>query len=238
MVFLGVVLLLVAGLAWTIFGRAPTEVSGHSILLAPDGLYEVGVEVEGVVQEVLAERGRVMEEGVPIARVRGNDGQMIDVKAPIRGVVVSLFVRRGSYTRAGTAVATMEPPGTDLLGVVFVPAEEGKVIKPGMRVFVSPSTAPAAQYGSMVGSVFNVSELPVTSERLRSYLGDNDDLADFLTGEGPVLEIVVELEEEDSTPTGYKWTSGSGPDFTISRATLGTASIVVSEQSPASQIFG
>jgi multidrug efflux pump subunit AcrA (membrane-fusion protein) len=238
MAFLGVVLLIVAGAAWAILGRAPTEVRGRSILIAPEGLYDVANEVDGVVQKIMAQRGRVMKEGEVIASIRRGDGDVIEVKAPIEGVVVSLFLRAGTYARAGTTVATMEPPGTDLLGVVYVPAQDGKVVQRGMPVYLSPSTAPSAQYGSMVGSVFNVSELPVTSERLRFYLGDNQDLFDFLTGEGPVLEVVVELKRDESTPSGYRWTSGSGPDFTISRATLGTASIVVSEQSPASQLFG
>ena len=47
MVFVGVVVLLAAALVWAIFGSAPTEVKGQSMLLPPHGLYEVGVETEG-----------------------------------------------------------------------------------------------------------------------------------------------------------------------------------------------
>jgi hypothetical protein len=238
MVFLGVIVLFAAALGWAVFGRAPTEVRGQSMLLPPDGLYEVGVETEGFVQDLLVRSGDEVREGQPLARLRQPDGQVVEVKAPVAGEVAALLVKPGTYSTVGTPVATLVAEGSELIGVVYVPAQQGKVVQDGMRVFVSPSTAPAAQYGSILGTVRYVSSLPATSERIRLNLGDNSDLVDYLTGGQPVLEIAVELEHDPSTPSGYKWSSGSGPPFPISAATLGTASIVVSERSPASQIFG
>lgn len=238
MVFVGVILLLVSALVWSVFGSAPTEVRGQSMLLPPDGLYEVGIETEGFVQELLVRPGDHVEQGAPLARLREPDGTIVEVDAPVRGDVATLLIKAGTYSRIGTPVATLVAEETELISVVYVPAEEGKVVREGMRVFVSPSTAPAAQYGSILGTVGYVSALPASRDRIRLNLGDNSDLVDYLTGGEPVLEIAVALEYDDSTASGYKWSSGSGPPFKVSTATLGTAAIVVSEKSPASQIFG
>ena len=166
------------------------------------------------------------------------DGQVADIEAPVTGDVATILVKPGTYSAVGTSVFTLVEDGDELIAVVYVPAQEGKVVRNGMRVFVSPSTAPAAQFGSILGIVGSVSTLPASSARIRLNLGDNDDLVDYLTGGDPVLEIAVALELDPSTPSGYRWSSGSGPPFTISTATLGTATIVIDEGSPASQIFG
>jgi multidrug efflux pump subunit AcrA (membrane-fusion protein) len=237
MVFLGVIVLLGAALVWAIFGSAPTEVRGQSMLLPPHGLYEVGIETEGFVTDLLVETGEHVEEGQALARLRQRDGGIVDIEAPVTGDVATILVKPGTYSAVGTPVFTLVEDGDVLIAVVYVPAQEGKVVRDGMRVFVSPSTAPAAQYGSILGTVGSVSTLPATPARIRLNLGDNSDLVDFLTGGEPVLEIAVELERDPSTPSGYKWSSGSGPPFEISTATLGTAAIVVDEGSPASQIF-
>ena len=238
MVFLGVIVLLGAALVWALFGSAPTEVRGQSMLLPPHGLYEVGVETEGFVTDLLVETGDHVEEGQALARLRQRDGQIVDIEAPVTGDVATILVKPGTYNAVGTPVFTLVAEGDELIAVVYVPAQEGKVVRNGMRVFVSPSTAPAAQYGSMLGTVGSVSTLPASPARIRLNLGDNSDLVDFLTGGEPVLEIAVALELDPSTPSGYRWSSGSGPPFTIATATLGTAAIVVAEGSPASQIFG
>lgn len=238
MVLVGVALLLAAGLVWSILGEAPTEVHGQSIMLPPEGLYDVGVGVEGYVQELLVTPGDVVSEGQTLARIRQSNGQVTDVKAAVAGTVVSLLVKRGTFSRAGDPVATLEPKGTDLIGVMYVPAASGKAVHEGMRAYLSPSTAPAAQYGSIIGTVRYVSRLPATSERLRVNLGDNRELIDFLTGGEPVLELAIELEADPSTVSGYRWTSGAGPPFAITSATLGTGSVVVSEKNLASRLFG
>ena len=238
MVFVGVIVLLGVALVWAVLGTAPTEVRGQSMLLPPHGLYEVGVETEGFVTELLVQTGDHVEEGQALARLRQRDGQVADIEAPVTGDVATILVKPGTYSAVGTPVFTLVEDGDELIAVVYVPAQEGKVVRNGMRVFVSPSTAPAAQYGSILGIVGSVSTLPASPARIRLNLGDNDDLVDFLTGGDPVLEIAVALELDPSTPSGYRWSSGSGPPFTISTATLGTATIVIDEGSPASQIFG
>jgi HlyD family secretion protein len=208
------------------------------MLLPPNGLYEVGVDTAGFVTDLSVTNGVHVEEGQTLAQLRQRDGQVEDIVAPVSGDVATILVKPGSYNAVGTPVITILPDSDDLIAVVYVPAQEGKVVRKGMRVFVSPSTAPSAQYGSMVGNVFSVSTLPASAARIRLNLGDNADLVNFLTHGVPVLEIAVELERDKSTPSGYRWSSGSGPPFTISAATLGTATVVIAERSPASQILG
>ena len=70
MVFIAVIVLLVVALVWAIFGSAPTEVKGQSMLLPPNGLYEVGVGTGGFVTDLLVKNGDHVEEGQALARLR------------------------------------------------------------------------------------------------------------------------------------------------------------------------
>ena len=191
LVFIAVVVLLVVALVWAIFGSAPTEVKGQSMLLPPNGLYEVGVDTGGFVTDLLVNNGDHVEKGQALARLRQRDGQVEDIEAPVAGEVATILVKPGSYNAVGTPVITLLADGDELIGVVYVPAQEGKVVRTGMRVFVSPSTAPAAQYGSILGNVLSVSTLPASPARIRLNLGENADLVNFLTRGVPVLEIAV-----------------------------------------------
>ena len=239
MVFLGVIVLLGAALVWALFGTAPTEVRGQSMLLPPHGLYEVGVETEGFVTDLLVENGDHVEEGQALARLRDRDGQVVDIEAPVTGDVATILVKPGTYNAVGTPVITLVAEGDELIAVVYVPAQEGKVVRNGMRVFVSPSTAPAAQYGSMLGTVGSVSTLPASArahpaqprrQQRPRRLPDRR-----RTGAGDRGRARARPVDAQRVPVEL----GVGASqFTIATATLGTAAIVVAEGSPASQIFG
>jgi hypothetical protein len=238
MVLLGAMILITAAIAWAVFGRAPTEVSGRSILIPNAGFYELGVEVEGTVVDHLIDPGQAVESGQAVAHIKRADGSIAEITSPVKGKIAVVLVKNGTYHEQGTPVMTIEPTDSEMVGLMYVPASAGKVIQLGMTVYQSPSTAPAAQYGSMIGTVGYVSEVPTTRDRIRLNVGNDEQLMDYLTGSGPVLEIGYSLEKDPDNPSGYAWTSGSGPPFTIGAATLGEASVVVDEQSPASRIFG
>lgn len=229
--------IIVSSIVWGVFGRAADEVHGHGTLLPAAGLYDIAVPLDGIVDEVKVSVGDQVSEGQSLVSLNQPRGETEEVKSAVSGKVVSLLVKRGTFVKAGTPVATIEPQGSELEGLLYVPAAAGKRVKPGMQVFLSPSTASSSQFGSMVGTVVDVSSLTVTPERLDLTLGNDSPLADQLLSGGPTLEVLVRLERAD-TSSGFVWSASRGPDFSITSGTLIDGSVVIAEGSPTKQILG
>ncbi|HSF39445.1 MAG TPA: NHLP bacteriocin system secretion protein [Thermoanaerobaculia bacterium] len=147
------------------------------------------------------------------------------------GRVLELLVDRGDVVNPGTPLLNLEVVSEELQAVLFVPASAGKRVQPGMRVRVSPSTVKREEYGSMIGRVTWASEFPSTSRGMTRLLG-NEALVQRLMQEGPPIQVNVTLEKDPKTPTGYRWSSSTGPSVQISSGTLATGSVVVREERP------
>jgi HlyD family secretion protein len=79
----------------------------------------------------------------------------------------------------------------------------------------------------MLASVSTLSPSPVTPERVAFIVGGNESLVDYFLGSGPVIEVTADLQEDPSTPSGYAWSIGQGPDVEIRAGTLSEVTVVV-----------
>ncbi|HSU82258.1 MAG TPA: NHLP bacteriocin system secretion protein, partial [Thermoanaerobaculia bacterium] len=62
--------LLLAAIAWGIWGSIPTEAQGDGILLRQGGISDLVSNAAGQVQEMLVGVGDVIEKGQPVARIQ------------------------------------------------------------------------------------------------------------------------------------------------------------------------
>ena len=53
----------------------------------------------------------------------------------------------------------------------------------------------------------------------------------YVSKDGPVDEVAVQLDRDPSTPSGFQWSS-HGPPFALSAGTLTSADVVLGEQRP------
>jgi len=158
------------------------------------------------------------------------------VTSPYAGRVVELKVKLGEIIERGTSMFTLIPleatghesRSEELTAVVYVPPGEGKQIKIGMPVALSPSTAKRDEFGFMMGKVRWVAEAPSTPEGM-TYTLKNKQLVQTLSNNAAPLEVVVELERDPNTPSGYRWSSSRGPNIKINGGTLTQADVQVRE---------
>lgn len=153
------------------------------------------------------------------------------VLAPVAGTVVELVAAPGTIVNERSAIVKVETGGRRLEGVVYVPAGTGKEVKVGTRVEITPATVKKEEWGSMLGRVKSVGELPSTTSGIMAVL-DNQDLVRTLLASGPQLAIGVELLLDPQARSGFRWTSARGPDVTITPGTLAAAQMIVREQPP------
>jgi HlyD family secretion protein len=154
----------------------------------------------------------------------------------VEGRVVEIKKREGDQVRDGEVIAIVEPPAALLEPVVFVPSDSGKRIKTGMEVQVSPSTVKREEYGFIKGSVESVGEYPVSPDAVIATVQNTELVKQFL-GSSSKIEVRVALLAAAGTPSGYSWSSSSGPPFKIDGGTPVTVSIVVDRRPPISKVL-
>jgi HlyD family secretion protein len=156
---------------------------------------------------------------------------LAQVSSTVAGHVVELRHRVGDFVRNGEVIATIEPPSTAIEPVVYVSSANGKRVKPGMEVQVSPTTVRREEYGFMKGQIKTVGEYAVTSEGVEAVTG-NKQLVEELLKSGTKIEVQVGLLANKDTASGYTWSSSGGPPFKIEGGTKVSVSVVASQTSP------
>jgi hypothetical protein len=234
------VLIVIAVAVWSVLGRAPVVVSGNGILLPPDGLIAVQSPVSGVVvgishpdDEDPSQPQIQVGAGTTLLTVKTDDGATRQVTTQIAG---TLIVREplgiGSSIDSGNVVAQLLPDGEDTVALMFVSPDAAAQIKTGMAVRMSAGLAPASAYGELLGSVRSVDDLPYDRTDFLNLAGQNTELAAQLAFSGQV-RVVVDLRTA-ATPSGYAWTSQSGPPFRLPAAALLSGEVELGEKQPLS----
>ncbi|MGO4741526.1 NHLP bacteriocin system secretion protein [Bosea sp. 2KB_26] len=150
------------------------------------------------------------------------------------GIVSELKMMPGDLVRYDTPIISLLPvdesygrlrPGlARLVAAVLVPAQDGKKVRPGMRVLVDPTSVRRDVFGAIEATVIKVSDVAASPEQLRHMLR-NDSLVQKLTAEGPPFLVTVDMNRSALTQTGFAWTTSNGPDTRITSGTLLQAEI-------------
>ncbi len=156
------------------------------------------------------------------------------LRAPVDGVVAEVPARVGESVSSGEAIVVVMAQGgsraEDLEAVLFVPLGAGKRVSQGDRVLIAPASLPQGEHDRLLGRVGTVSSTVTTRDSLRSTLG-SEQLAELAAREGPVFRLVVELEKRDGDPSLLAWTSGGGPNLSLTRGTPVSAQITTEHTS-------
>lgn len=228
LVLIGLFLVMLAIVVWAIFGRVPQTVSGFGYVVPEQGFTEVGTTVSGLVEGVEVQPGDRVSQGDELVRVDIVGGDMESVVSPVDAVVIEVVALPGRITEPGDPMVYLQPIAAPLVVKAFILATDAYTIREGIPAAVSPADAPrAAQYGVIRGTVTALSPTPVTAERISYIVGGNASLVDYFLASGPVIEVTVELQQDPSTPSGYDWSVGQGPDVEINAGTLSEVTVVV-----------
>ncbi len=154
-----------------------------------------------------------------------------NVVSSFGGEVLELKVYSGGTVSTGEPILSIQPDAHSLELVAYLPSSQAKETKNGMEVQISPSTIKREEYGFMKGQVVYVSGYPTTQAALMRNF-ENDSLARVLSGLGPVTEIRVALKSDQSTPSGFQWSTSKGPNIVLSSGTICSVQIVTRRQKP------
>ncbi|MEN6462422.1 MAG: NHLP bacteriocin system secretion protein [Syntrophomonas sp.] len=180
---------------------------------------------------------KVAELEKKIAKMQDQLELNSSVISQVDGRVLEVQVKKGDLISPGMSLMSLERVGKTVnLGVImYVSAEAGKNIFPGMEVQISPSTVQKEVSGFMLGRVVSVSEYPSTAQGMLLTLGSKELVSKL--EQGASLEVRIDMVADDSTVSGYKWSSAQGPPFKIRSGTFCTGSITVQKQRPIGMII-
>ncbi|BAY23398.1 secretion protein HlyD [Calothrix sp. NIES-2100] len=159
------------------------------------------------------------------------------------GKIIELAVVPGQIVSGGTRLGSINAKGTDakLMSVIYFADKDGKQIKSGMQVQVTPSLVKRERFGGILGKVQTVTAFPVTVQDMSTIIGNQnlaESLAENLAPSGTKAPIQVFAELETSkTYSGYKWSSSKGPDIQLSSGTTVQVRVKVGEVAPISYII-
>lgn len=182
-------------------------------------------------QQLEARRSALREVELQVRETRAALEESVRVVSPYGGRVLEMMVDRGDVVSPGTPILSMEVMSEELIAVLFVPGALGKQVEPGMEARISPLNVKREEHGFMIGEVTWAAEFPSTSRGMMRLLS-NQELVAKLMLEGPPIQIDVRLIPDPATPTGYRWSSSTGPDLEISSGTLTSGSVVVKSDRP------
>ena len=158
------------------------------------------------------------------------------IRAPVSGRIIEIKAQIGAALGPGESVLSIETGGEGLDVLSYVSALDGKSVKEGMSVLVTPATVRREEYGSMIGTVEHVSEFPASLNGMVAVLR-NQELAGTFSASGPPYPARIALTPDATTRSGFAWTSPQATHLEITPGTLATVEIRASTQSPAALVL-
>jgi HlyD family secretion protein len=150
------------------------------------------------------------------------------IKSPYAGVVLELTSDAGNMIAAGMRILSLEKTEADLHTVAFIPAADGKKVRPQMEVRVFLSTVKKEESGYIIGVVRSVLPFPSTQEGMMRVLR-NQDMVRHLMEQGTPIEVDIDFIK--TGPGTYKWSSAKKTP-PITSGTLCQTAIVVEKVRP------
>ena len=221
--------------------RNEAELSGVREQLAAVRSDVIGAGAEGKVQTVQRQRdlattrsdiARLQAELTELERKAARDREL---RSPYSGRVTEVTQGGGEFVEAGAPLISLarsiwldEHHEGELRAIAFVPSEQGKDIRRGMRVDLAPAGVKSNEYGFIVGKVIDVADVPASTGGMMGVL-KNDQVVRQLSQQGPMFKVVVQLESA-ATFSGYRWTSSNGPKSHVDSGTPVEAQFVTRNQ--------
>ena len=200
-------------------------------------------------QSLATERKKIEQANLETSSQRKNDLQQVKyniaqlakqyndnkaIKSPYSGCFLEITASQGSVLNQGVTIGAIQVNKSSqaLTTVAYFPIGNGKKITPGMKIYITPDTVHREKFGSIIGTVSEVSPFPITEEAATKLIGNSAITNDLIAKVGPVIEVHAQLKLDPSTPSGYAWSSSQGPALKVTPGTTVTAQVTIEEQTP------
>ncbi|MBQ0067206.1 MAG: HlyD family efflux transporter periplasmic adaptor subunit [Phascolarctobacterium sp.] len=163
-----------------------------------------------------------------------------NIVSPCVGVIGEVNIKKGDYVTAGSVVCTVvnNTGNSDIKGVLYVSAMDGKKIQKGMTIQVVPSGYSSTDDGQLLGIVRNVSRYPVSGDAIKAKMG-NTAVTEFVLGRlnNSVVAVDFDLVKDNGNTSGYLWTVKRDSGKVLTSGSMITGFVVTSRKPPIEKVF-
>lgn len=235
---LGVTIIIVITIIWSVVGTIPETITTNGIIVSPVSTNSIYAEESGIVTAVYVKAGEELHLGDSIMAIQTNRGETITIKSDQVGVVSEIIVSVGASVNQNTEVVHISPTVSGKQVVVcYVPLSNVKKIDRGMHVYVYLSSADSQTYGHMEARVINIDSKATSSASMNYILGSDNNLTSSFVSNGAVTAVACELYPSLETDNGYYWSNEKGGNVDVSNGSLCTAKIITKKVAPISKLF-
>jgi len=157
-----------------------------------------------------------------------------EIIANSNGVIGEISGRIGDVITPGYKLAIIYYQGKDLKNYVlnlYVPYNANEPIKKGMSVDIQPFNVDHNKYGWLQGKVNYVSSIPADDYAMLETLG-NKNVIELIDFRGSTYKVVVILETDPNTFSGFKWSNNKGPQIKLTTGQLSIGYVNVKKKAP------
>lgn len=187
-------------------------------------------------KDVLSELGSEHELDKAM-KVIPSGGWLLIIGGLVIAAAFLIWAFFGSISNMTASTGFYHPGASDRGEVLcFIPLASGKVVEPGMRATVYPDGYNQQEYGHMLGSVSYVDDYVTSIDEMRQLLQE-DTVVGALAQSGPVVLVVVKLDEDGSASNGYLWSDAEGGTVDLRDGSLCAVTIVTESKRPVEEFF-
>ncbi len=235
---IGVTLILVVTLIWSIVGTIPVTITTRGIVSSPVGSNTVYAQEAGTVVSVRVRAGQELHLGDPVLTYQNSASEMVTVYSDQVGTVATLVAKKDDVLTPGSDLIRVTPvTQSPQMVVCYVPLAQAKKLERDMQVKISLDALDSQSYGNMVARIVNIDAYATSTAGMSAVLGTGNNLETAFTGEGAVVAVACELYPDDSTASGFYWSNNKGAGVQVTNGSLVTAKIITEEVAPITKLF-
>jgi len=234
---IGITLILVVVIVWSIVGTIPTTVSAPGIISSPVGTNAIFTSDSGKVISVNVYEGAEVHFGDVILTYYDGNQNVKEILADQVGTVSQVLVNPEDSITQGNEVVRISPVSQgSQIAICYMPLSLSKKVERGMQAQVYLDSVDSQTYGHMVCRVVNVDTRASSNAGMSYVLGNDNNLAAAFTKDGPVVAVACEFYPGD-TESGYFWSNEKGSTVKVSNGSTVTVKIVTERVPPITKLF-
>ena len=227
-----------AVVAWAFMGSIPNTVAAPGVLVYSYNTNTLFSPAYGTVKEIFVEAGEIVEPETPVMEICTPMGEVLTITSDQRGIISGCLVSYKQSVTPNAELFRLSPvTENDLSLVCYVDQNTAKQLENGMEASVYLSAVDPDTYGHMKAEITNIDRYVSSESAMAELLGADGHLTEMLTQDGPVAAVTCELQADDTTESGYYFSSARGTGVVLVGGELATVQIVTDENEPISLVF-
>lgn len=239
LVLIGITLIVIVAVVWSIYGWIPVTVSGNGVVASPVSTNAIYSTDSGTVVAVLVHAGTELHLGDPVLRYQTGNNEVRELTSDQVGMVSDVLVNNGDAITQGNEVVRISPNTEDRqVAVCYIALGQKDKISRGDRAFVYVDSIDSQTYGYLYARVINIDSHWASTTGMGYVLGKDNNLASTYTQNGAVVAVTCEFYRDDETASGYQWSSGAkAGDQEVKTGASVNVKIVTENVHPITKLF-